>query len=339
MQKLFTFLFPFLLFSSCNLSAQNAKTSCIAFYNLENLFDTIDAPHVRDEDFLPDGYYGWTNEKYQTKLNNLSKVISILGDTDEIQFNGPTFLGVCEIENEMVLNDLTNTELLKPINYEVVHYNSPDKRGIDVAFLYKKAEFTVLSSKTFELVDKSDPDRKTRDQLLITGIHYGDTLNFIVNHWPSRRAGDEKRVQAAKLCRSIVDSLLNKNENAKIFVMGDFNDTPLNKSLNYLSHQSTKKKSKKCTNKLHNEGLKWQNNGLGTIEYKDVWDVFDMILVSPNLMIENSGFQFKSSEIFDRDFLHQHGGRYDGYPNRTHAGSKYLGGYSDHLPVYMHIVK
>lgn len=327
--------------TNSSMSAQT-KGGLVAFYNLENLFDTIDDPNTNDRDFLPNGKYTWGTEKYNNKLKNMSEIISKLGDDEEhgIIWGGPTFLGVSEIENRRVLEDLVNTPTLKPSNYDIVHFDSPDKRGIDVAFLYRKDYFRVISAKAYELVDSADLGRKTRDQLLVSGIFDEDTLHFIVNHWPSRFAGDEKRVQAAKLCRSIVDELLEKNPEAKIFVMGDFNDTPINKSINYLVHKSVKRKNKdKSVIKLHNDGLSWHKKGFGTLCHKDVWQTFDMIIVSPSVMNDKQGFRYKHSGIHDKPFMHQKNGRFAGYPLRTHAGGNYLNGYSDHFPVYMYIVK
>jgi hypothetical protein len=325
-----------------SLAQNTQKVGVVAFYNLENLFDTINDPNINDEDFLPKGSFGWNTTKYLNKLDKLSEVISIIGDSHDgaIKFNGPTFLGVCEIENRTVLEDLVNTPRLKDEEYDIVHFDSPDKRGIDVAFLYKKRYFKVLSAKAHELVNPEEPHRKTRDQLLVSGIFDGDTLHFILNHWPSRAAPSPARENAAKLSRSIVDSLLNININAKIFVMGDFNDTPTDKSLNYLRHKSVKKKpASKDVPILHNEAIKIHKQGRGTIAYQDIWSVFDMILVSPALMTDTVGFRYHSFGIFDRPWMHQQEGRFKGYPLRTHAGGAYLNGYSDHLPVYMYIVK
>jgi len=333
-----------IIFSIVTLVVAGQKTQkvgVVAFYNLENLFDTIDGPND-DAEFLPNGSYGWTALKYQNKLDNMSKVISQLGDSpdEKIKFNGPTFLGVCEIENRTVLEDLVNTPLLKDQKYEIVHFDSPDKRGVDVAFLYKGDYFRLLSAKPYLLLDPEQPDRRTRDQLLVSGIFDGDTLHFIVNHWPSRKAVSEKRVQAAQLCRSIVDSILNVNVNAKIFVMGDFNDSPVDPSLNWLIHKSEKRKPlTPDVIKLHNEGFSWHKKGIGTLAHNDIWQVFDMIIVSPGVMTDTVGFRFHSASIFDRPWLHQKEGKFKGYPLRTHAGGTYLNGYSDHLPVYMYIVK
>lgn len=324
-------------------NAQKVKAACVAFYNLENLFDTEDDPNINDEEYLPKGRKQWTNEVYQEKLIHMSEVVSQLGDQENgPKWNGPTFLGVCEIENKKVLEDLINTPKLKDKNYGIVHYDSPDRRGIDVGFLYKKDYFKVLSSSKHKLNDLKDPDRRTRDQLLITGIYDEDTLNFIVNHWPSRGAPSSARENAANLCRSIVDSLLNINPKAKIFVMGDFNDTPMDKSLNYLEYKSVKRKPEdENVIKMFNPLTEQHKKGHGTIAYNDVWSVFDMILISPGVVEgANGGYKYKFSDRWDRPWLHQNdGGRYNGYPLRTHVGSTYMGGYSDHLPVYMYIVK
>ncbi|MFP5471257.1 MAG: endonuclease/exonuclease/phosphatase family protein [Bacteroidia bacterium] len=337
-------MFLVILFSIATLIAVGQKTQkvgVVAFYNLENLFDTIDGTN-NDAEFLPNGSFAWGTMKYNNKLENMSKVISQIGDTPDgsVKMNGPTFLGVSEIENRTVLEDLINTPLLKDQNYEIVHFDSPDKRGVDVGFLYKSDYFKLLSAKSHFLLDPEDTTRRTRDQLLVSGIFDGDTLHFIVNHWPSRAAVSQKRVQAAQLCRSIVDSILNVNVNAKIFVMGDFNDSPIDPSLNWLMHKSEKRKPlTPDVIKLHNEGLKWHKKGVGTLAHNDIWQVFDMIIVTPGVMNDTVGFRFHSASIFDRPWLHQTDGRFKGYPLRTHAGGNYLNGYSDHLAVYMYIVK
>lgn len=323
-------------------NAQKVSAASIAFYNLENLFDTIDDPMTNDKDFLPDGSYGWTKEKYEEKLSNMSDVISQLGDQENgAKWNGPTFLGVCEIENKSVLEDLLATPRLKDKNYGIVHYDSPDKRGIDVAFFYKKDYFKLLNSKTFKLINPEEPDKTTRDQLLVSGVYDEDTLHFIVNHWPSRGAPSQARENAAALCRSIVDSILGTNIDAKIFIMGDFNDSPVDKSLNYLVHKSTKKKPEdKEVTVLFNPFTELHKKGYGTIAHRDIWSVFDMIIISPGVVNgANNGYKYKYADRWDRPWLHQQSGRYKGYPLRTHAGGQYLGGYSDHLPVYMYITK
>lgn len=335
------FLITISILISVQTQAQ-VKAACIAFYNLENLFDTEDDPDTRDEEYLPDGNKQWTKERYAEKLEHMSEVISQLGDEEGGPvWNGPTFLGVCEIENRKVLEDLAATPKLKDSNYGIVHYDSPDKRGVDVGFFYKKDYFKVLSSKAFPLVDPEEPDYPTRDQLLVSGVYDGDTLHFIVNHWPSRFGGDQKRVNAATLCRSIVDSILAMNANAKVFVMGDLNDTPVNQSLNYLTHKSTKRKAEDPkVVELFNPMMDMHKKGYGTITHDDKPFVFDMIIISPGVVNgANNGYKYKYAGKWDRPFLHQTEGRYKGYPLRTHAGGAYLGGYSDHLPVYMYIVK
>lgn len=337
-----TLIFGFFLINIHTYAQKTQKVGCIAFYNLENLFDTINDPNINDEDFLPNGSFNWGTMKYQNKLTNLSKVISSIGDTPDSSMilHGPTFIGVAEIENRTVLEDLVSTPLLKASNYEIIQFNSPDKRGIDVAFMYKKQYFRLLSAKTFRYIQPDDTTRRTRDQLLVSGIFDNDTLHFIVNHWPSRAAVSEVRVGAAKVCRGIVDSLLAINPKAKIFVMGDFNDSPVDKSINYLTHKSEKRKpANNDAIVLHNEARNWHKKGVGTIAYQDVWSVFDMIIISPGVMNDPDGFHYHSSQIFDRPYLHQKDGRFKGYPLRTHAGGVYLNGYSDHLPVYMYIVK
>ncbi len=316
---------------------QQYKLAVVSFYNIENLFDTLDDPEINDADFLPEGKFNWATKKYKNKLVNMAKVISQIGDMQngKVKFNGPTFLGVAEIENRKVLEDLVAEPILKKSNYGIVHEDSPDHRGIDVAFLYKKDQFKVLSHSTYEYVDP-DSDKKSRDQLLVTGMFEGEKMHFIINHWPSRGAPSPKRVIAAKICRKTVDSLLADDANAKIYIMGDFNDTPQNESLRYLKHKtiSAKQKDKKVVKLLnHFDKVK-----MGTIGYQGVWSVFDMIIISPGAE-KGPGYKYASLKIFDRPWIYVTDGPQAGYPKRTHEFGNYINGYSDHLPVYMYLTK
>ena len=209
----------------------------VAFYNLENLFDTINQPNTNDEEFTPSGSYRWGGLKYRNKLNNLAYAISNFATDNSSPFklkNGPAVIGVSEIENEQVLEDLIHTGELSKRNYGIVHYDSPDFRGIDVGLIYDKDQFTLESSRSARLHTPQFPDLRTRDQLVVSGILAGERVHFIVNHWPSRLGGEKqsspKREAAAALTKHLADSLLAADPDSKVIIMGDLNDDPSNRS-------------------------------------------------------------------------------------------------------------
>jgi len=327
-----------LLFACLSLQAQ--KTAVIGFYNVENLYDTEKDPIADDSEFLPTGAYQWTMERYNHKLKNLSIVISEMGK----EHGGVVILGVCEVENERVLNDLVAQDLLKPLKYKVVHYDSPDYRGVDVAFIYQSERFEMISSKNFELTIPENPRFRTRDQLLLVGVlDQTDTLYLIANHWPSKRGGEARsnplRMAAAKLTKSIVDSILNIKPNAKIIVMGDFNDNPTAKSITV--GLGAKGKIKDVTQSdLFNPMLKMYKDGIGSYAFRDAWELIDQIIVSYALLHSKpNSFKFASAHVFSPNFLLTKAGSYRGYPFRSYGGGNYQGGYSDHLPVYIILKK
>ncbi len=226
-------LFILLISISCVAFTQkNLTAGVIAFYNLENLFDTIDTDGVDDLEFTPEAPKKWNSSRYNEKLTNMSKVIAAIG-RDEGLPGGPHIIGVSEIENREVLVDLAKQPAISHLNYQVVHYNSPDLRGVDVALMYQPALFKLTGSKSYELMlnEKDGTRIYTRDQLLVSGYFMGEMMHFIVGHWPSRRSGEKAsenlRVDAARLTRHIIDSLQSDDPEAKIVVMGDLNDDPV----------------------------------------------------------------------------------------------------------------
>ncbi len=342
MHKIFlSIVVVFFLINNSFSQEKKYKALCVAFYNLENLFDTIDNPNINDEDFLPTGSYRWNSERYFKKLNNLSFVISQIGD--EIQAKGPVVIGVSEVENKSVVEDLIATQLLSPLNYGIVHYDSPDKRGIDVALLYQKQHFTVTSSRVVTLNIQGKPDFKTRDQLVVSGLLDGEPVHFIVNHWPSRSGGEKRsapmRNAAGDLCKSIVDSIIKTDPNAKIIIMGDLNDDPTNKSLT--EHLKAKGDEKTVQpGELFNPMFKLFKDGVGSLAYRDNWNLFDQIIVSqPFLLEDKTSLRFLKARVFNKNFLIQKDGGFSGYPFRTYVGSTWQGGYSDHFPSYIILVK
>jgi endonuclease/exonuclease/phosphatase family metal-dependent hydrolase len=320
------------------------KVAAIGFYNLENLFDTIDSPTTNDADFLPSGRLVWNTEKYISKQANMAKVISELAT--ELSPDGVALLGVAEIENSKVLEDLVKQEAIKARNYQIVQYDSPDERGIDCGLLYNPKYFQVAYSKAYPvmLVDEKTGERDfTRDILYVTGQFDGEPLHIMVGHWPSRRGGEAAsapgRATAAGVCKMIADSILAANENAKIVIMGDLNDDPDSKSLTKVLQAKGDTKDVKRGG-LYNPMYDHYKNGDGTMAYRDAWSLFDQMIVSqPCVNKKTGGWQYYKSMVFRRPWLLQTEGAFRGYPFRTFVGDIFIDGYSDHLPVYLFFLK
>lgn len=340
------FVALFVIFSTINITnAQDKKfkVQTIAFYNFENLFDTINNADVNDEEYTPTGDQNWTYAKYKKKLQNLSRVINELGTSDQ-QKESPVVIGGSEIENRGVLEDLVKQPLLINKDYGIVHFDSPDKRGIDVALLYQKKHFKPTSYINVPLIiyDQSDKTKRiyTRDQLLVTGMLDGEEMHFIVNHWPSRSGGEKKsspnREAAGRLNRRIIDSLYKINPNAKIITMGDLNDGPYNKSIKVELDAKAKKDETKPLG-MYNPMEEMANKGIGTLAYRDAWDLFDqMILSEPLIRKDYTSYRFWKAGVYNKPFLTQTTGQYKGYPLRNSNGQV---GFSDHFPVYLYLIK
>ncbi|NTW23288.1 MAG: endonuclease/exonuclease/phosphatase family protein [Lentimicrobium sp.] len=332
---LFISFFVILLSGSFQAFAQKneAKLSCIAFYNLENLFDTIDDPKTNDAEFLPSGKSNWTRERYNTKLAHMASVIAQIGSGSVA--GGPSVIGLAEVENLGVLEDLIKTAPLDKMDYQIVHYDSPDERGIDVGLLYKPSVFKVIHTTSNRLTIAGQPEFLTRDQLVVTGELDGDQISIIVNHWPSRYSGPEYRAEAAKLSRHLIDSLAVKHKKAKIFLMGDLNDDPADSSVAVVLGA---KGQRAGINKgeLYNPMWEIHQSGKGSLTYKGKWNLFDQIIISePLISRRGRGWKFQSAGVYNEKFLLEQEGKYAGNPFRTFAGGKYLNGYSDHLPTFL----
>ncbi len=338
---LYVFGLAVLLSACSNGSRQGVDGSqqvVVGFYNLENLFDTIDAPDVFDEEFTPGSDKQWNGEKYTVKLNHMASIISLLGDT--IGQPGPAILGLCEVENRQVLEELTANKHLSQLGYSIVHQDSPDKRGIDVALIYRPELFEVEQVKAVPLYiyDQEDKDRiYTRDQLLVSGFLLGEKVHVLVNHWPSRYGGEERsrpaRKAAAQLSRSIVDSLQALEVAANVIVMGDLNDDPSDYSVQEVLRAVDAKQLK--GNDLFNPYASKHLNGEGTLCYRGVWNMFDQIIISQNLMGEQGALRLEKAYVYGDEQLRVQEGKYKGYPFRTYVGDRYDGGYSDHFPVFI----
>jgi hypothetical protein len=356
----------FLFFSIICANAQQKKFSVhtVAFYNLENLFDTINNPNI-DEEWLPNGAQNWTSEKYNKKLENLARVLSEIGTGENP--NSPTLIGASEIENRGVLEDLVRQPKLAVNDYGIVQYDSPDKRGIDVALLYQKKHFKPTSSINIPLLiyrndskivekntgetaeDKADSDKNevaidnriyTRDVLLVTGILDGDEVNIIVNHWPSRSGGEKKsspfREAAGRLDRKIMDSIYKVNPNAKIINMGDLNDGTYNKSVKEGVGAKLKKEEVKQFG-VYNPFEQMAKDGNSSLFYRDAGDIFDQIMVSETLIQKDySSYRYWKAGIYNKPYMIQTTGQYKGYPLRHSINEV---GFSDHFPVYIYLIK
>jgi endonuclease/exonuclease/phosphatase family metal-dependent hydrolase len=323
------------LFSGCHNGMRKLKTAekgfTIGFYNLENLFDTIDDPAINDEEFLPDAKVSWNSERYAQKLNNMSRVIASM---DTLSF--PHILGLSEVENAQVLADLVQSPTLKKAEYAIIHIADNDPRGIEVAMIYRPDYFSPISQKTLQPVI----DGKTNRHILyVKGIiGTGDTIHVFANHWTSRYGGYEETKAArngtALFLRTTIDSLFKVSPSAKIIIGGDFNDNPEDASMTeFLNTKSTQDEVR--PEMLYNLAIEQHRVGKGTLYYKG-WDFFDQIIVSSALL---SGSHIKASpiEIVKKNWMLFKPAQGEARPNRTMSGGKYYGGFSDHLPVFIRL--
>jgi len=299
-----------------------------AFYNLENLFDTKNDPATLDDDFTEASMLQWTETRFEKKVKKLGKVISQIG-YDHIGFP-PVILGVAEVENRYVLERLVNSKFLESKGYSFAHFDSPDERGIDNALLYRKEFFEIIHSysHTVYITNEFGERDFTRDVLEVYGKLEGHPIHILVNHWPSRRSGTEetsiKREIAAKKNLEIMQSILDRDPEARIIVMGDFNDDPKSLSIQLL-----------VKNGLYNPMEQLLTQEEGSLSHDFQWHLFDQILLSHNfLQLHNNAFKFDTAVIFHPKNLQEYRGRYKGLPFRTFVGKKYKGGVSDHFPVY-----
>ncbi|EPR72517.1 hypothetical protein ADIWIN_2687 [Winogradskyella psychrotolerans RS-3] len=338
-------LFVFVFISINAQEKKKYKIHTVAFYNLENLFDTINDTTKFDEASpIMEMNEGLRAEVYKKKVQNMARVVADIGSEDTK--NTPAIIGVSEVENRQVLVDLVNDPQLLNKDYGIIHFESPDKRGIDVALLYQKALFKPIDTSSHELLIYDDSTRKrvyTRDQLLVSGELEGDLIHIIVNHWPSRSGGEarsrSKRVGAAKLNKRIIDSLQSKDPYAKIITMGDLNDNPTNESVKEVL-KAERKESKVGLKGIYNPMEEFFRQGLGSNAYRDAWSLFDQILFTqPFLEKDYSSFRFYKAGIFNKSYLTNKQGRYKGYPFRSFADGGFSGGFSDHFPVYIYLIK
>jgi predicted extracellular nuclease len=312
----------------------NPDAHTIAFYNTENLFDYVDDQSVNDHHFLEGSAKRLNKERYENKIHKIGLAISRIG-FEQLQ-KPPALIGLAEVENDSVLTDLVQSPNLKDYNYGFVRYDSPDERGIDVALLYNKDSFRLAHSENIALHVESELGVKdyTRDILKVSGYLSGEKIYLLVNHLPSRHEGSDttgfKRMLAALKISEIIDQILTIESDAKIIVMGDFNDNPKNDSIQFLKNQQ----------KLYNPMDTLFSYTRGSANHNFKWILFDQILMTPNFLEpQKEGLKFYKADIFDDKFLTQLNGKHKDHPFRTYDGKKYRGGYSDHFPVYIQVKK
>lgn len=321
---------------------KNYQIDAVAFYNLENLFDPSDDPNKDDEEFTPDGSNHYTEKIYRRKLHNLATVLSQIA-TDKIP-DGAAFFGVAEVENEKVLQDLVQEPELKDRKLRIVHFESPDERGIDVGFLYNPKFFKVLNAAPMHVdISKNGSRDFTRDVLYVEGLLNGDTVHVMVNHWPSRLGGESasmwKRKLAASVCKNKADSILKEDPAAKIIIMGDLNDDPTDPSVAQVIGAQEKEQAMKSGH-FFNPWIAYYKKGIGTLAYNDNWNLFDQIIISNAFLKPAKGtWQFYLAEIFNRPFMKTQSGQYAGYPHRSFSNGNWIDGYSDHFPTYIYLIK
>lgn len=329
----FQLIFVVVFFMSSRLISQDFS---FVFYNVENLFDVKDDILTNDDEFTPEGVKAWTYEKYHRKVDHIARVLVGVG-----AWELPALVGLCEVENKKVLYDLTAHRLLVENGYHIIHKDSPDRRGIDVGLLYNESIFYPISTKWYEVVFDTDTSQKTRDILYVKGqINEGDTLHIFINHWPSRWGGvaatQGKRVEVAGMLKEITDSLFLAEAAPNILIAGDFNDTPADSSLLRVldAREEMGDKQDGLVNLMYPMHVK---GGMGTLKYRENWEVFDQIIISThNMELEHSKLFLNGPYIYQADFLLCEDERYLGMkPFRTYSGPRYHGGFSDHLPVYI----
>jgi predicted extracellular nuclease len=328
------FIIALLLMASCQTLTKVKPPLTLAFYNVENLFDTIDAPNKMDEEFMPVEPKNWNTERYNKKLSDIARVISAI---DSVKL--PIILGLCEIENDVVLQDLAAQPALKKARYDIVWNDGPDVRGIDCALLYQPSVFKVVDTQFLQVVKPGDPEFLTREVVYVEGIMSGETFHVFVNHWPSRREGEEtsepNRLLAANVVKNKVDEIFAANPAANIIIMGDMNDEPSNKSLASVLGaipNTQKANDNQLVNLMYDEF----ERGEGSYNFRGDWNMIDNLVISGALINKTTGLRSKANNgfIFSQPFMEFKNNQGEVSPNRTY-GRTYFGGISDHFPIYM----
>lgn len=358
MRKISIIASVLLLIFAASVSAQESrtKTFVVGFYNLENLFDTYNDPAKNDEEFLPDGGNKWTDEKYQKKLHNMATVIRSMAETNG-RFH--SVLGVSEIENRLVLEDLVSQPEIASANYQIEHYDGPDARGVDVGLLYRPDHFTVLASESipfdfnsedieFSMDEEHQKKFRTRDILMVNGLLDGEEFAFYVAHLPSRIGGkgSDLRSRGAEIIYDHATKMMEQHPGIKIVVMGDMNDNPTDISMTEFMH-GKEKPEEVGKEDFFSPFLSMLKAGYGSLAYQGTWNIYDIILVNETLLnAPEGGFRITPvgkkgfyGVIYKKPFMITQRGQYKGTPFRTFSNGAFIGGYSDHLPTYIVIEK
>ena len=322
-----------------SISQPSYKSAIICFYNFENFYDTLFHGSNDDIAFTPTGAKAYTSSVFNHKVGRLARVISQIGTA--INTDGPALLGTAEIENKFVLDTLLRHPLLAQRNYQYVHYDSRDFRGVDVALIYNPQYFKVLKSRPiFVKLPSGTKDAVfTRDILWVQGELDGEKMNVFVNHWPSRAGGEKRsepaRMAAAVTVKNFIDSLEIVSPGVKTIIMGDLNDDPVNNSIKE-GLKAVGDKKNILPDQFYNPWLKMYKAGAGTLAYQDAWSLFDQVILSSSFLNKGQdGFYFYKAQVFKATFMIENSGRYKGYPMRSYIGNTYRGGYSDHFPAYI----
>jgi len=330
-----------LLFFGLTVYGQETKMSSeqravIAFYNLENLYDTLNDVWKNDEDFTPEGLNRWTGERYREKISRLARAISAIGV--ESCKDGAAVLGMCEVENKSVIEDLVKDPALVKRHYAIVHLEGPDARGVDPSFIYQPQYFEPQKSVTYAVHPSRDTAHKTRDILVISGLLKGEAVCILINHWPSRRGGELRsrgsRNIAAKKARWIADSVMRDDPACRVVIMGDLNDDPVNECVK--KHIGTYRNARRpVAGFFYNPMEDMYLKGIGTLAYKDSWNLFDQILLNNVWLSAAEGWRYESVHIHNKSWLRTDFGNFKGYPFRSYSGGVYTAGYSDHFASYI----
>ncbi|MDI1353292.1 MAG: endonuclease/exonuclease/phosphatase family protein [bacterium] len=344
MKKLCVLLFLlFCKYSFCQKLERDKHyyLAAIGFWNVENLYDTLNDKWKNDEDFTPEGAYAWNGERYRLKIDHLAQTIKEMAS--DVSPDGLALMGLCEIENKSVVADLVNSPQLKSRNYQIIHIEGPDARGVDPSFIYNPNYFKVKNAVAYQVKLPTDSNHKTRDILVVSGVFLGEPLAVLVNHWPSRRGGElvsrVNRNAAATLARKIADSISSSDAKMKVLIMGDLNDDPVNDCVkkNIRTYSDV---GKARDDEYYNPMEKLYKAGIGTLAYQDSWNLFDQILLNKNWFSKDySNWHYYSVRINNKNKLRTQYGNYKGYPFRTYSGGIYTGGYSDHFASYIIIAK
>jgi len=321
------------LFSCTSGKKSLRREYTVVSYNVENLFDTVDDPKIPDEEFLPESVKKWDIEKYQKKLNDIAQVISEVNLKEM-----PEVVGLVEIENQQVLEDLVKTGKLGG-QYAIIHEESPDYRGIDAALIYRKDAFQEISHEVLPVNFPDDPEFKTRDILHVTGKMRNKIVHLFVNHWPSRIGGDDKtepkRVLAASVLKKKVDEIFASDPKARIIIMGDMNDEPASKSLKETLGADSPNSGAPLVNLMMPDDMA----GKGTYFYSGNWNMLDNLVVSEAVLKGNRmQVEGQKGNIYSSDWMIFTNKTGDKTPNRSYVGDKYVGGVSDHFPVYFKLI-